>query len=374
MEKALILDYDNSIVSLSNSLLKYYGISPYHSSLDILDRKLAKGYQNIIYMILDGMGMELIHRHLPKTSFIRSHISKKILSVFPPTTAAATTAFHSGLTPYESGWLGWMCYYKQYDEIIENFRNTAFYSGKKLEISAPMSEILNYETIYEKITKKNKEIEFHKVFPAFEKGGVNSFKEMCDRIISLSHRTANHKLFSAYWTEPDHSTHEYGTLSEEVKQILLDIDRNLERLYNDLSNALLIVSADHGAIDVEEVYLNQYPELCELLIRPPSLEARFVTFFVKEGKKNLFAECFNKLFSEDFKLFTKEEFLKSGILGFGNMHTQIPDFLGDFICISFGKRSLRYTTGEKQFNPLKADHAGMSDSEMYVPLIIMEKI
>ena len=184
MNNTFKFDYNNSILSVSNSLLKYYGLPTYHPSLKFLDEKLNKNPQNVILMILDGMGVDLIEKNLPKTSFIRQHLSSSIFSVFPPTTAAATTAFHSGLSPWESGWIGWMSYYKQYDEIIENFRNTAFYSGKKLNTPAPMEEILKYETIYEKIVRKNPSLEYHKIFPPFEKGGVNSFEEMCSKIIS----------------------------------------------------------------------------------------------------------------------------------------------------------------------------------------------
>lgn len=373
MNNTFKFDYNNSILSVSNSLLKYYGLPTYHPSLKFLDEKLNKNPQNVILMILDGMGVDLIEKNLPKTSFIRQHLSSSIFSVFPPTTAAATTAFHSGLSPWESGWIGWMSYYKQYDEIIENFRNTAFYSGKKLNTPAPMEEILKYETIYEKIVRKNPSLEYHKIFPPFEKGGVNSFEEMCSKIISLTKKNTNPKLFCAYWTEPDHSVHKFGTTASEIKNILTDIDINLQKLNTELNDSLVIVSADHGEIDVDEIYLNDYPYLCEMFIRPPALEARFITFFIKEDKHSEFHTEFNKIFSSQFKLFSKQDFIKSGLLGSGVPHTQLFDFLGDFIAISTSEKSLRYTTGEKVFASLKADHAGISEQEMRVPLIILEK-
>ena len=92
MQKTFRFDYDRSLVSVSNSLLKYYNVKTYHPSLKLLDEKLAKNYKNVIFMILDGMGTDLIEKNLPETSFIRQHISAQIFSVFPPTTTAATTA------------------------------------------------------------------------------------------------------------------------------------------------------------------------------------------------------------------------------------------------------------------------------------------
>lgn len=372
MQKTFRFDYDRSLVSVSNSLLKYYNVKTYHPSLKLLDEKLAKNYKNVIFMILDGMGTDLIEKNLPETSFIRQHISTQIFSVFPPTTTAATTACHSGLTPFESGWLGWSSYYKQYDEIIENFLNTACYSGKKLDTPPPAEGILKYETIYEKITAANPSVEFHKIHK-INRNDPFDFKDFCEKILFLSKQNDYSKLFSAYWKEPDASAHKFGTCCTEIKNILADLDANLKKLANQLENALLIITADHGETDVQEISLNDYPEFCKMLIRPPALESRFITFFVKENALNDFQTCFNRLFSDDFRLFTKDEFLKTGIIGNGKMHFMVPDFLGDFVAIAYGKRALRYFTGERDPILFKANHSGMTAQEMCVPLLMIEK-
>ena len=139
MKNCFDFDYNNSILALSNSLLKYYGVHPFHPTLKILDEMLsAQNHKNIVFMIMDGMSVDNIRRHLPKDSFIASHIVTPIYSVFPPTTTAATTTFHSGLSPLESGWIGWTSYYKEYDRIIENFLNTDYYTGEKLSTPYPV--------------------------------------------------------------------------------------------------------------------------------------------------------------------------------------------------------------------------------------------
>ncbi len=73
----------NDILAVSNSLLKYYGLPIYHPSLDILDKKLLNKHKNIILLILDGMGVDLIEKNLSKDSFIRQHIIAQLSSVFP---------------------------------------------------------------------------------------------------------------------------------------------------------------------------------------------------------------------------------------------------------------------------------------------------
>ena len=365
------VDYNNSILSVSNSVLKHFNGTSSYETLPELDAILKKDYKNIVLMIIDCMGTSIIDNNLPKHSFLRQHILKNISSVFPPTTAAATTTFHSGLPPVYSGWIGWMCYFRQYNEIIELFRNTEFYSGKPI-VDSVANEYIKYETIYSQIVNANNEVKYYKIFPPFDSDGVQSFKEMCERIVQITKQNSSRKIISAYWNEPDHSIHQYGTKNQKIKNILEDIEQNIINMNEKIEDTLVIISADHGAVDVNEIYLNSYLDICETFIRPPALEARFVTFFIKPDKCDVFENLFHKYFSDDFILFTKDSFLSSEILGPGKMNENVPSMIGDFVAIGFKNKSLRYSTGEKVFQSLKADHAGYTKEEMTVPLIVLE--
>lgn len=62
MKNIFKFDYNHSILAVSNSLLKHYGVPTFHPSLKSLDERLNKNPQNIILMILDGMGIDLIKK------------------------------------------------------------------------------------------------------------------------------------------------------------------------------------------------------------------------------------------------------------------------------------------------------------------------
>ena len=220
------VDYNNSILSVSNSVLKYFNGTSRYKTLPELDAILKKNYKNVVLMIVDCMGTSILKKNLSENSFLNQHILKNISSVFPPTTVAATTAFHSGLPPIYSGWLGWMCYSLQDNKFIELFMNTEFYSGKPVVDSA-LSKFIKYETIYSQIINANPDVEYYKIFPPFAPDGVRSFKEMCDKIVQVTKQNSHRKIISAYWNEPDCSIHQYGTKSQEIKDILEDIERNV---------------------------------------------------------------------------------------------------------------------------------------------------
>ena len=53
-------NYDNSIMSITNSLLKYYGVKPHHATLPLADELLAKDYKNVVLLLMDGMGVNVL--------------------------------------------------------------------------------------------------------------------------------------------------------------------------------------------------------------------------------------------------------------------------------------------------------------------------
>ena len=365
-------DYKNSILSISASILNAFHCHSEYSSLKVIDTYMQHHYKNIVFLILDCMGTNVLEHHLEEDSFLRRNKKTNVTTVFPSTTVAATTAFHSGQSPLEHGWIGWMPYFKEYNAIIEIFTGKEFYTRKKLPIPDLGETILSYETMYTTITNTNKNVAYHKVFPSFVPNGAKTIEELCQNIVNACKNNYDYNLISAYWDEPDHTIHHHGVYAEETKQVLQHIDKTIEHMVSELEDTLFIISADHGAVDIEEVYLNQYPELVECLSMPPSIETRCVTFFIKEGKELYFKQKFKEIFQEDFLLFTKEEFLETGLLGNGKRHKKIEEYLGTYIAISQSEKAIRYTCTGKEFDRLLADHAGITKEEMEVPVIIAE--
>ena len=162
---------------------------------------------------------------------------------------------------------------------------------------------------------------------------------------------------------------------EETKEYILNAEKQVQEMVLKLpKDTIVIISADHGHKDIEKVYsLNDYPEIRECLIMPESLESRSVTFWVKEDMKTQFEERFNRIFKDDFWLMTKEEFLEKNMLGFGEKHPKIDDFIGNYIALSTGSSIIKIETflGEGK-KAKKSTHCGLTKEEMEVPLIVID--
>ena len=361
-------DYKNSVMNVTNSILNHYGAPVQYDTISILDKELSKGYNHIIYILLDGMGVNVINHHLNENQALRKYIKKEITSVFPPTTVAATDAVLSGIPPISNGHLGWTQYFKDYDTNLVVFQNFDYYTKEK-QPEDLREKYLHFTKIYEQINNVNPNISTNEFFPIFREGGSKSFAEQVEKVLIKTHNT-DQSFNYVYWTEPDLSEHVYGVTSKEVSVVLNDLNEQFESLIKNIaSDTIVIAIADHGLIDITEIPLNDYPQITNLLIRKPSLEPRAANFFVEAHNHSKFEQLFNKEFGDKFKLYTKEEILASELFGKGPEHPMVRDFIGSFVAVAIDK----YMFVFDESSNFIAHHAGLSKEEMIVPLIMYSK-
>ena len=368
-------DYNNSIVNLSCSVLKYFNVPNIrHSTLPEADRILEERKpNNVVILLFDAMGISILNRHLPEDSFTRKHIVKTISSTFPPTTVAATTAVNSGLTPIESGWLGWISYFKEIDDNIITFFNTLQIDGDKQ--AAPERLIYKYapyKTLSMQIRENNSDVTCMAVSPFRTNPNdetiiTKSVRENMDNILKLTKEPGRHMIYG-YWPDPDHMMHELGVDDPRITPILQDIDSNLQYLYYNINkdDTAVFVIADHSQINAKWFCLSDYPDLQVLLKHPHSIESRCASFMIKDGKTEEFKNLFKKHFKNHFLLMDHEEFLNSGLLGTGTPHPRTDGFVGDFVAIATDEYCIGETHEDAEMIGI---HAGLTKEEMEVPLI-----
>ena len=60
-DNIVLPDYENSILNLINSILHYYHVETKYKGIDVLDKRLERKYKNIVLIILDGMGENILN-------------------------------------------------------------------------------------------------------------------------------------------------------------------------------------------------------------------------------------------------------------------------------------------------------------------------
>ena len=107
---------------------------------------------------------------------------------------------------------------------------------------------------------------------------------------------------------------------------------------------------------------------------PPALESRSIAYYIKEDKKEEFKERFNSLYKDEFMLLSREEVLKMNLLGVGEKHKRLEEFIGDFLAVSISDSIIRLETYLTDGKPLKkSTHCGLTEDEMLVPVIVIDK-
>lgn len=360
-------DYTNSLVNLASSILKNFGAVYRHPTLPAFDRLLSDNYKNVVVLLFDGMGVDALSYHLTADSFLRKHLVTEISSVFPSTTTAATITIESGITPAEHGWIGWTLYFKELDKLVNIFPNTVKFTQEPVADYHVAGKLLPYNSIIN-IINETGNAKAYSVSP-FGTNKISTIDELFNEVISLC-RQEGRKYIYSYWDEPDATMHMAGCYDNSVGILIKDINDRVEKLCRELEDTLVIVTSDHGLIDTKYRILTDYPELLNMIKRPPSIENRAACFYVKEEYQSRFADEFYKAMGDDFLLMSKEDIKKSNIFGYGNIHPKFEDFIGDFIAIATAEYGIVYSIYQKQ-DP--ANHAGLTTKEMLVPFIAIEK-
>lgn len=378
-QNVFLPDYTNSILNLSCSVLKNFGVEPKHPTLPAADKILAGGYRHIVVILLDGLGINILEKHLRAGDFLRRKLLCSYSSVFPPTTTASTTSMMCGLSPIEHGWLGWDVYFEQEDKTVTCFTNNLAGTETPAASYHIAHKYLPFTNIAGQINSVCGKDIASIVFPF----GPVPFPKFADWLAEIRRQCLLPlRTFTyAYWEEPDALLHRHGTDADCVHRTMVELNNSIEKLCGSLLDTAVFITADHGHTDISRSFISErYPDFARMLLRPPSIEPRAISFFVKSEylekvqsaektsaacDDTIFSQEFNRLFGKDYALFSRKQVFEMQLFGPGEPNANLTG-IGDYIAAATGKRTLFW---DKTAKPFKSHHAGLSRDEMLIPLI-----
>ena len=354
-------DYSHTFLNTIATIKRNFGYKcEDKENNDFLDKK----YNHIIILVLDGMGVNILNDVFPKDSFIKEHYAFTNHSIFPSTTAAATTSIKTGKSPIVTGWTGWENYIREIDKDIVLFTGCEYGTSNKTNISY-------YEINPIKMFYEDMDVDGFCIEPNF-----NINHKIEDVLNESLEKIKNSKesIQYVYYTEPDTMMHIHGTNTRQTRRVCKGIDKKIKKYVSNLPNdTMVIITADHGHTDVLPLEIYACKTLYDLLERMPSNDSRCLTFKVKENKHIEFEELFNKLFNGIYKLYKTKNAIKEGFFGKEDdlRNERVKDFLGDYVAIAINKYYFIYKENPTHF--FKSHHAGITRGEMLVPVCIIKK-
>ncbi len=371
-------DYNNSIVNLASSILKAFNTKSLYSSLRELDD--LKKSKNIILLLIDGLGYEYLDKY-GQDSYLKKHCIKKITSVFPSTTASATTALETGVPAQQHGITGWFMFIKELGIVSKILPFIPRFGG----ISFPNNNIQRKDIFTEKrIVDKIKDLSFI-IYPSkIVDGKINkksdslfvykTINDMFSKIKKAINSSDKRKYIYCYLDGFDALCHEYGCVSRETKEYFINLDKKINSFTRSLKGQdfTILITADHGLIDTNNskvIYIQDHPKLYNMLTLPLCGEPRVAYCYVHPDKKNEFENYIKTKLNYCCELHKSSDFLNQNIFGLFTVNEKLKDRIGDYILIMKDNFIIKdfLLTEEKKYKI--GNHGGTSKEEMYVPLI-----
>lgn len=340
--------------------------------------------EHYLFIMLDGFGMCFLEK-MPETSFLRKHFIKELQALCPPTTAASLTSLATMKYPAEHAVPGWFVYLEEIEKISTILPFIERFSERPLEeFGMTADKVFPVQSIWTKVR--------HEPLTIIEESIVNStytryssadterrgYKTISEAF-NIARRNVQSAIYPSftymYLPQLDSACHDKGTQHESVYDLIEVLDNNIAAICDEIgSKAVIIITADHGLIDIpgsNGFILKEEDRILDYLICPPTVEARMPAFHVKTGMEKTFEEKFTERFGEYFILITPDEAEQLKLFGPGVLSPLMKRRLGSFIGISLKEATLNYRTHKDKRPALKAVHGGLSREEMMVPLIIV---
>jgi len=359
---------------------------------DIFDPEINKkteNIQNVFLIIIDGLGYNYLNSSpLEQLNlFLKRNIRLKLTSVTPSTTAAAITSFLTGLAPKNHGIPAWYTYFKEVGIIsIMPPMLVRDYNFRWINKNINITKLFNFNSIFRYIKARcyyfvpsslmNTPYTFF-MGKSSQMIGIENFNEMLEFGINIINNIPGKKFLVGYWPSIDSLSHNLGIYAPKTINELQKIDETIENFItkkeSKLKNSLVILTADHGLIDINDnnrIFIeNQFDNLKKTLTMPLCGEARLPFCYVRPSKVSDFKNIVLEKMADFCEMISVEDFINTNILGYFNIHPKLFDRLGDYILIMKKGFVLCDVLATGKIKMLSAYHGGFSADEMLVPLI-----
>ena len=379
---------DGSIVNLMQSILTGFdapGASGVHGHLADLGAEEIASAGHVVLLVIDGLGRSQLESGAAPA--LREALRGTMTSVFPSTTASAITTFLTGLSPGEHAVTGWFTWLREIGTVVAPLPFTTRAGDTHLAaLGVSPTDVFTGPTVFERLSA-----DCHAVQPtrlvgsaysrAHTRGaalwGFERLDELDDVIIDILRNTRRRRTYTyAYWPTLDTLSHKHGASSRQVRRHLAEIDALFDRLREGLAgtDALLVVCADHGFMDVRpesRLDVDTVPGLAERLAIPLCGEPRAAFCYVRGAHYADFERYASEALDGAADVVESGSMIADGWFGLAEPNPRLAERIGDYALVMRDGWAIRdWAPSAGRFRQVGV-HGGVSLEEMHVPLVVV---
>ncbi|MEY4347913.1 MAG: hypothetical protein RIS43_332 [Actinomycetota bacterium] len=331
---------------------------------------LIPANQHVIVFLVDGMGYENLAEFSGKkcdATFLLEN--RAIDATFPTTTPVSLASLGTGMLPGEHGFVGATFELPEFDQVLHPL---------KWQDEPNAVAVQPDPTWFEKAVQA--QITVNRIGPdayaesgltkAVLRGGTHvaaeNLEELKTAILSVAQQPG---LTYAYYPKLDKTGHIYGVDSHEWRKVATKVVTMIRSTVEALpSSATLVVTADHGMLDItERIWIEDRPELLRD-VRLITGEPRFRHVFAEPGQASALHRQWKSLESVA-QIFTRAEFIESKMMG--DIAEYVEPRIGDVVAVARDSFALASRSVDERVSLLKGNHGSSTDIERRIPFAVM---
>jgi hypothetical protein len=353
----------------------------------ILPPELARGARVVMLLVIDGLGrlaLDAAHQRGDVPGLASAHHAATLTSVFPPSTASATTSLQYGVAPGTHGMAGYTLYFARIERVVNMITwRIAGSDHDPAKPPAPRSllRVPHVFSVFERARidagiVSNTWFEQSPLTQAQASGvryrGYRTVAEFTRRLMREVERPGRRFVFG-YWDGFDALGHTWGSDSDATRLELRILDQALregflDRLAELGEDVAVLLTADHGHTPTpaeDRLTLTDVPGVYEALAHRPTGEPRQLGLRFK-GDPEPYRRALRDRWREQAVVLEMDAALRAGLYGPGPQHAELAQRLGDTLMLARGSAAFNFPGGA---SGSRGGHGSLSAAEMLVPLL-----
>lgn len=374
-----------NIVDLGRTLAMLAGVSdtrPTPGSRALGD--LVGASDHLVFIMVDGLGTSLLSRVL-EDSFLAAHRVADLRTVFPSTTAAVLTSVATGEWPNVHAATGWWTHLEEIGSTAAILPFSRRSDAKSLvDLGVTPEQAFPISSLMSRIPRETLSLIPHRIVDSVystyasggrERRGYRSLVDAVNIVIDRVRHAGGLTYTYLYTDRVDSTAHQHGIEHPYVRDALSEVDRQVQRLAQELDGrGRIVLTGDHGFLDVPPNRRHQIrasDTLLGLLRFPPSGDARVMYLHVRQGFEGRVRYLMRQRFGDQFLVLGTNQVEALELLGPGHISDIARSRVGDLTAISCGADVISYNPagGVGKMMSQRSHHSGLTPDEMLVPLV-----